>query len=775
MEDVAEGADSGFLTTKRLVPFQSEGVARAYLADGHMLCWDTGMGKSVGGVALIKLLFEDDLIDHVLIVCERNKLREWVDDVEADTLLHVRRHHGTGRQKRLDARGVGHVLVTTYETAKADCAVRKGPRSFEPGPLLRLLVGKRVLIIYDESTKLRNRSSGNYKAHEFLLRTLRKARGGSLKVLALTGTPLEKDYEDGFNQLRLVVPDYMPLVKEFEESYIRYRDPFDRPIYDRFKIMEFMERTRPHITRKRKTDPDVIEQFPPLVEEYRYVEMPAAQRTFYRMAEQLVFEHQDPSGKGDMGAWMLLRQIAGHPASILRSAEKENGSELAKEIVEALGAEHIARLPSGKAEELKRYLDLVVTDQNAKIVVFTFFGQSVLADLEIMLRGEGFPVFPYHGGQSAHENEVSKQLFKEHQTGAVLLASDAGARGINLPEATYVCVAADTPVLTNDLRWVPAGALQAGDGVLGCDEHPTGKGRAGARRWQLGTVVQNTVQPRECLRVNLANGESLVVTPEHRMLIRGGQGVRWERADKLKPCHKLLRYYDVWEPETSFDAGWLSGIFDGEGWFCRQERGTALAVAQNPGLVLDKIRGLVTEAKFQVREHGSPESPIRRFHITGGRSEQTRFLGTYRPIRLIDKWRKLIPNYLAAAIKHVPVLSVEPAGVHDVAIMETSTKTFVGGGYMHHNCEYESALTHAMRIQRRDRIHRINSALGPVTSMTFIAEGTIEEQIFGSVLKRNEKHDIFAGDLDAGEEFVSASDRRIILACAHQRYLDARK
>lgn len=774
MEAVAAGSGTRLLKSKNLVKFQADGVIDCYIPDGHMLVWDCGTGKSIGGLALSVLCKQDDKIDRVLVICERNKRREWREDFESETDLSVRVHHGPNRHHMLTKHGLPDVLVTTYETAKLDCAKSKGPRSYDPGPLLKAYEGQRVLVIYDESTKLKNRSSANYQAHQYILNALRKK--ARIKVVLLTATPLEKDYEDGFNQLRLAVPNYMPLVKDFEESYIRYRDSYGRPVYDQIKVLEFMELTQPHITRKRKTDPDVIEQFPPLVEEYRYIELPKAQHDFYRMAEQFAFEMSEgKNNSGDFGTWALLRQIAGHPASIIHSADKPDGSKIAKEIVAALGEEHLRKLPSGKTVELMNYLDLVVGSQNAKAIVFTFFGQSVLLELERAMREADIPVFTYFGGKSTWENEIAKSDFKNHDGGAVFLASDAGARGINLAEATYVCVAADTPVLTNDLRWVPAGTLQSGDGVLGCDEYPTGNGRAGARRWRLGNVVRNTVQPRECLRVNLANGESLVVTPEHRMLIRGGKGVRWERADKLKSCHKLLRYYDVWRPETSFDAGWLSGIFDGEGWFCRQERGTALAVAQNPGLVLDKIRNLVTEAKFQVREHGSPQGLIRRFHITGGRAEQTRFLGTYRPVRLIDRWQKLISNYLAAAIEHVPVLSVELAGMHDVAIMETSTKTFVGSGYMHHNCEYESALTHSMRTQRKERAHRFDSALGPVTSMTFIADGTIEEQIFSSVLRRNEKHDIFAGDLEAPEEFISAADRHVILAAARERYESRRK
>ena len=525
MEAVTEEAPPSFLRGKQLLPFQADGVITAYDRPGHMFVWDCGTGKSVGAIALSVLCIQDDLIDFVLLICERNKRKEWVADFEEDTFLTTRLHHGAGRERRLERLGLPQVLVTTYETAKADCAKLSGPRSYLPGYLLKAMRNKRVLVIYDECAKLRNRSSANYKTHEFLLKTLRKWHPNT-KVVGLSATPLEKGYEVGFNQLRLLVPNYMPLIKDFENQCIRYRDTFGRPRYDPVGIEQFMKLTWPHITRKRKTDPDVIAQFPPLSEEFRFIEMAPAQRKFYEMAETLAFELTD-SGKADMGTWMLLRQIADHPASIIHSATKENGSKFAKEIVDVLGEQHLRSLPSAKADELVHYLT-TITEQGSKAVVFTFFGQSVLLDLERILIDAGLMVFTYHGGKTGAENELSKEFFKSFEEGAVLLSSDGGARGINLPEATYVV-------------------------------------------------------------------------------------------------------------------------------------------------------------------------------------------------------------------------------------------------------EYESALTHAMRIQRRDRIHRINSALGPVTSMTFITEGTIEEDIFRGVLLRNEKHDVFAGDLDAGEEFTSAADRHMILALARERYESRKK
>lgn len=434
MADVAEGFRSGILKSKQLVPFQADGVITSYMRDGHMLVWDCGAGKSVGAIALSALCDRMGKADHVLVVCEQNKIREWVEDFQADTDLSTRAHHGAGRQKRLERLGVPQVLVTTYETAKSDCAVKAGPRSYTPGDLLTKLIGKKVLVIFDEMTRLKNRSSANYQTHEFILRTLRKR--GETKVLALTATPIEKDYEDGFNQLRLIVPKAMPTVKVWEAQCVASRDPYGRARYNPIGVEEWLKTVQPHITRKRKTDPDVIAQFPPLIEEYRYIELSNAHRDLYRTIEKVAVDKL--ARDDDASAYMALRQIAGHPYALVHSAAQPDGSAMAKEIVKILGADHLRSIPSAKTEALKTYLHQVIAVQDAKAMVFTFFGQSVLRCLEQELSAVGLPVYTFHGGKTAAENEKAKQGFKNHPTGAVLLSSDSGARGINVPEATYV-------------------------------------------------------------------------------------------------------------------------------------------------------------------------------------------------------------------------------------------------------------------------------------------------------------------------------------------------
>jgi len=421
-----------------LYPFQEEGIAQAYLMKSALMVWDTGTGKSHAAMCLSAMLFEDDQIDLVLMVVEKNKVSEWKEDFDKFTQLTSSIHHGTGRQKRLEKKGLPQVLITTYETAKADLTAfykQSGKRgqSLQSSALLDQLAALRVFVVYDEVAKLRKRTSDTYKSHYHIVKTLRN-KNPNFRMLGLTATPLERDYEDAFNQMRILRPDLVTTVGDFEKTYVMSRDLYGRPTYFPVKIMEFAENVRKGIIRKRKTDPDIIEQFPKRMEQARHVQMKDDQKKLYELVEKIRHMSEEPVP----GLWTILRQIAGNPASILHGSENPEGSEISKMLVEEYGEEIFRNCSSAKMEMLISYLDVVVKGQGAKAVVFTFFGQSLLKDIEIQLKKAGYKVYVNHGQMSITQQQNSRHLFRTDPQPAVFLTSDAGSRGINLPEATYV-------------------------------------------------------------------------------------------------------------------------------------------------------------------------------------------------------------------------------------------------------------------------------------------------------------------------------------------------
>jgi SNF2 family DNA or RNA helicase len=194
----------------------------------------------------------------------------------------------------------------------------------------------------------------------------------------------------------------------------------------------------PIIDRRRKTDPDIMAQFPKKTEQSLIVEMGPEQSELYELLESLQDNPEDPREPVLVdGLWTLLRMAAGHPAAIPLAA-RNGSSKVAKMLVEELGEDYFTTISSAKANELLIRLEHVVKEQGQKAVVFTFFGQTILPVLAKMLRDKKFKVYTNHGGMSESEQAESRLAFRADPEPCIFLTSDAGSRGINLPEATHV-------------------------------------------------------------------------------------------------------------------------------------------------------------------------------------------------------------------------------------------------------------------------------------------------------------------------------------------------
>lgn len=419
----------------RVYQFQAEGVARAYLMGDALVVWSTGIGKSHLAMALSALLFEDDLIDLVLLVCEEGKLSEWLGDYRTFTKLDAGLYRGDPARREKIRNEMPQVAIGTYETIRNDTArkIAGRQRALEAGPLTEVLSGRRVLVIYDEMAKLKNRTSQTYRNHEFFLRTLR--REGEARVVGLTATPMERDPENVLNVARLVSPGICT-VAQFEKDHVTGRDHFGRAwgyhnLGDDDHTQPWVEplakKLEPILLKKDLHDDDVRHEFPQRIEEFSFVDIPAKLREFYTA----VSEVEAPGPLSERALAMVLRQIVGHPQAILSSQ-----GELAQWIVGEVGVEGIKALPAPKVDALVHMLKGLVEGEGLQAIVFTFFGQSVLPLIREALVEAEISVAINHGGLSSRERDEQKDLFRAGER-SVFLTSDAGSKGINLPEAAW--------------------------------------------------------------------------------------------------------------------------------------------------------------------------------------------------------------------------------------------------------------------------------------------------------------------------------------------------
>jgi ERCC4-related helicase len=125
-----------------------------------------------------------------------------------------------------------------------------------------------------------------------------------------------------------------------------------------------------------------------------------------------------------------------------------SSSDTAQFIVAKHGISGLAKLPTPKLDALLAKLNQLVHEEGRKVVVFTFFGQSVLPLLYnalISVKPMPFRVATNHGKMSSAQQTEQREWFRRGDA-QVYLSSDAGSRGVNLPEAT-VAINYDVPWL----------------------------------------------------------------------------------------------------------------------------------------------------------------------------------------------------------------------------------------------------------------------------------------------------------------------------------------
>jgi SNF2 family DNA or RNA helicase len=147
--------------------------------------------------------------------------------------------------------------------------------------------------------------------------------------------------------------------------------------------------------------------------------------------------------------------LCDHPQLLRNSATKAaakdgEGSEY------LLGLSEEGRLDkpskSPKLETLIKYIeDHLDSDENAKVVVFTCY-LGMLPIIETALNKKKIGNTLYSGMMNSKEKEASKVLFQTSKEVRVLISTDAGGYGVDLPQANLL--------INYDLPWSSGTAVQ---------------------------------------------------------------------------------------------------------------------------------------------------------------------------------------------------------------------------------------------------------------------------------------------------------------------------
>lgn len=277
------------------------------------------------------------------------------------------------------------------------------------------------------------------------------------------------------------------------------------------------------------------------------------------------------------------------------------------------------------------------------------------------------------------------------------------------PAIKYVvdhCLSPDYRVLTQGLQWRKLGDLTIGDQLIGVEETSSSYG---ARRFVRSAVEEVRFDKVPCLRVVLGTGEDFICTPEHLWLTnREGGTMGWVRTDRLRTTKagqlrsKVTRLVPVAVPDQSYGAGWLAGFLDGEGCVGRH---ADISASQKPGRTLEQAVRISTEigAKFGLDVVVDRDRPVNQLRFRGSFGHKLAFLSAVRPERLIAN---LNPDNFGhikrgSSYQKTWIEAVEPAGDREIAVVNTSSRTFICEGYPMHNCIQDIRVLEAAYLKMR--------------------------------------------------------------------------
>jgi ATP-dependent DNA helicase DinG len=266
-----------------------------------------------------------------------------------------------------------------------------------------------------------------------------------------------------------------------------------------------------------------------------------------------------------------------------------------------------------------------------------------------------------------------------------------------------LCVAPETKILTADLRYIPAKDITEGMHLLAFEEE-----RVGNRRHFCDSVVESVQDiERPCYEIELEDGTTVTCSDEHRWLVGHRMEIKWMTTEQLcstagkRLGSKIIRIADVWEIDTSYEAGYLAAAFDGEGHLSQKKvtnlaggHSNHLAFAQSPNAMLDRVRGYLTALGFDYRAQlhtRSDEGHKDMFALYfGNRKDMLRFLGQVRPARLLEKFNPdlvgTIPAVSGDSANGNRVIRKTFVGTKTVRAIRTSSRTYIAEGLASHNC-----------------------------------------------------------------------------------------
>lgn len=251
------------------------------------------------------------------------------------------------------------------------------------------------------------------------------------------------------------------------------------------------------------------------------------------------------------------------------------------------------------------------------------------------------------------------------------------------------CLTPDHKVLHTDLTYRPLGDIKVGDELVSFDEQLDGRK---ARRYKRGTVLNTRKVPKVVYAVTLTSGKVFKVTGDHLWVTKGVGGYNWRATDNLRKGMRVPKFLDEWEQDMSYEAGWLSGMYDGEGCYSVRETSAGyvgqLQMSQKEGLVQERYKQTIKSVFNNViLTSTAVKRDVVQSRVQGGVRTIAKVLGTLRPTRLLPKFSPEHLGRLQCSSDQLDTVEdIKLLGEREVVMVEVDAGTMIVEGYAHHNC-----------------------------------------------------------------------------------------
>lgn len=475
-----------------LKPYQTEAVNKMVAQQKILVAYEMGLGKTPMTIAAIEQLRDTKKITKtVLVLCLASLKYQWKSEIykfsDSDALVIDGTPAQRAKQYR-EAQSYEYVIMN-YEQVVNDWEIIKK---------LELSA-----IICDEATAIKG----------FRAKRAKKVKELSKNIdirFALTGTPIENGKpEEIFSIMQFVDPKVLGRFDLFDKTFI-VRNHFGG--VQRYRNLPTLNKAIANFTvRKSQKDEDVKPYLPDAVyREPLIVPLDKASQTLYnKISEDLqvllieardtfgssfnlaahygqTFDPSDPANemRGQiMSRISALRMLCSSPNVLINSYENfqahtGKGSAYVHSLGDLLNG--ISKTPKLDAaiSYLSDHLDI---DDSYKAVVFTSYLDSV-AELVDRLNAKGYGAIAYTGEMNAVKKEDAKVKFQTRSHIRVLVSSDAGGYGVDLPQANLL--------LNYDQPWSSGLAVQRNGRII----------RASSE-WETVTVqdilIKNSIEQRQ--------------------------------------------------------------------------------------------------------------------------------------------------------------------------------------------------------------------------------------------------------------------------------------